>query len=217
MEKQEFARLLELRRKSKKRMPLFVVKASWFCARVKKRWRFPGGRHSPIRQEHRGRPKLVRPGYGSPRAVKGLHPSGLRPVLVRQAKDLVGLDKAVQGVIIGGKLGAKKRIELLQLAQKEKITVLNVKDITADVNEVKEQLAARKKLKAETSKEKDKKHQEKEKAAEKKKKEQEEKKKEGASDHHGHDHSLEESVGGSKSDHLEEERKEAEKTLTKPQ
>ena len=60
----------------------FVEKESNFSARVKSRWRLPRGKHSKVRQMHKGRPALPGPGYGSQESKKGLHPSGLKIVAV---------------------------------------------------------------------------------------------------------------------------------------
>ncbi len=170
--------LLQLRKRTKKQKPVFVVKEYYKTARVKRRWRFPGGRHSPVRQEHRGRPALPTPGYGSPNAVKGLHASGLEMVVVHTVKALAALNPTKQAAIIASTVGAKKRISLLEHASSNNITLLNVKDIPAALEQVQKSLAARRKSREEKRKSKSKKEEEKKKVAEKKKQEATSEKKE---------------------------------------
>ncbi|MBI2151950.1 hypothetical protein HYU21_04450, partial [Candidatus Woesearchaeota archaeon] len=116
--KKDSLRLLKLRNEAKKRKPHFKVKAANFSRRVKDRWRYPRGRHSPIRQKHRGKPRLVSIGYGSPSEVKGLHHSGMEMVMVHNASELLALDKTNQGAVLSAGLGGKKKLELLHLAEK---------------------------------------------------------------------------------------------------
>ena len=119
-------------RPRKRKKPHFMVKSAHYSARVQERWRFPGGRHSPIRQQHRWKPPLVRIGYGSPRQIRGQHPSGVHPVVVRSIADLQRLDTSRQGALLARSLGGRKRFLLLQEAQKKGLSVLlNVKDVSA--------------------------------------------------------------------------------------
>lgn len=170
-------KLLETRRQAKKKKPTFLVKESKFNAGVKARWRFPWGRHSKVRQMHRGRPAMPNPGYSSPREVKGLHLSGLEMVIVHNADELNALGKE-QGAVLA-KISKKKKIELLELAQAKHIAVLNVKDVVQELKKLKSEFEERKKLKKEMLSEAGRKEEEKrKKAEEKKKKDEEEKKKE---------------------------------------
>ncbi|HIH11928.1 TPA: 50S ribosomal protein L32e [Candidatus Woesearchaeota archaeon] len=143
--KNDLARLLALRLKAKKKKPHFVIKESHFVTRIKARWRYPRGRHSAARQEHRGRPALVTPGYGGPVAVRGLHSSGLRRVIVSTPKQLLIIKPAEEGIIIASSVGSKKRLQLLTLAQEKKITVLNFKDVPARVASLRQAVDERKK------------------------------------------------------------------------
>src|SRR3989338_7239375 len=93
-------RLMKLRKAAKKRQPTFVVKESHNKRKITSRWRYAGGRHSGVRQEHRGKQPLVRIGYGSPREVRGLHHSGLKPVLVKNTRDLLLIKSQEEGAII---------------------------------------------------------------------------------------------------------------------
>lgn len=171
------ADLLKIRREAKKKKPDFIVKDSKFYAGVKPGWRFPWGRHSKVRQMHRGRPAMPNPGYSSPREVRGLHLSGLEMVIVHNADELNALGKE-QGAVLA-KISKKKKIELLELAQAKKIAVLNVRDVNQELGKLKSEFEDRKRLKKVKLSEAGRKEEEKrKKAEEKKKKEEEEKKKE---------------------------------------
>jgi large subunit ribosomal protein L32e len=178
----EIKKLLEIRKRIKKNKPTFVVKESNFSSRVKRRWRFPRGMHSKVRQMHRGRPKLVSPGYGSPKSVANLHHSGLQQILIKNKKELLKVDNKLQGAIIAREVGNKKRLELLQLAEEKEIRVLNVKDTTKLIGKINERFAERKKVKEERGKHKSKKEAEKKKKAEEKKKKEEQEKTEDKKD-----------------------------------
>ena len=110
--KMDKEKLMEHRKKAKKLKPNFVVKESKFSLGVKKRWRFPRGMHSAVRQQHKGRPALPSTGYGSPKMVKGLDKSGFVSVRVHTADDLLALDPKTQGAVISGKLGMKNKLSL---------------------------------------------------------------------------------------------------------
>jgi len=197
--------LLKTRNASKKKKPLFTRKDAHKKARVSFKWRKPRGRHSPVRQKHRGRPKLVSPGFGSPKAVKHLHSTGLQKVIIQNKKQLENIDPQKQGIILSKALGNKKRIELIKLALEKNLSILNLKDSKKHMEKLESQFKARKESKKKKLTEKEKKEEEKKKAAEEKeKKETEEKKPE------------EKPVEEVKKEE-EEKKKEQEKTLIKKQ
>jgi large subunit ribosomal protein L32e len=206
----DMEKLKEHKKKAKKRQPAFVVKETHNTVRVKARWRYPRGRHSQVRQEHKGKPALVRIGYGSPRVLRGLHPSGLEPVLVKNKNDLKSINTEKQGAIFSAKLGAKKKLSLLEMANKEKITIFNVKDIPTAIQKINDKFSARKKSKEEKSKQKDKKTEEKEKRAEEKKIKEAKKEKDKENSN------LEENSSDA-TEKSKKEQKEVEKTITKRQ
>lgn len=157
-------RLLELRNKAKKAKPRFVIKESLQKGgRIVKRWRFPRGRHSPVRQQHHGKPVLVSIGFGSPRAVRGLHSSGLEKVLVHNTRELLIVDPQYQGAVIASGVGNKKRLSLLTLAQQKKIRILNVKDVAKAMQGIQHDFEERKKIQQQQLKDKSRKEAEKQK------------------------------------------------------
>lgn len=201
-------KLLEQRKTRKKVQPTFVVKESKFSARVKTRWRFPRGKHSAVRQHHKGRPALPTPGYGSPKEVKFLHHTGMKPVLVCCEKDLLALNNDQEGAILSATLGTRKKLSLLKLAQEKKITLLNIADSAKLIDKITAEYAAKLKERSDKKKAKSKKVESRKKKAEEKKKESEAvEKKEAKSDESVEDKIKEE----------EEQKKVAERTIIKKQ
>lgn len=193
-----------------KKKPNFVVKESHYQARVKKRWRLPRGRHSGVRQYHKGKPAMPTSGYGSDKKIRGLHSSGLYPVVVYTKNDLLKLEEK-QGGVIASSIGKRKKLELLKLAEEKKLLLINVKDVPAEIKNIEDAFTKRKEVKKAKTEERTKKASEREKkAAEKKKKEEEKTKKEEEKS------SLEESVE-EKKEEKEEQKKMVEKTITKRQ
>ena len=119
------SQLLKLRRKLKRKKPEFL-RQNWFrFPKLGEKWRRPRGRHSKLRRHFKGKGFMPDPGYGSPKEVRGLHPSGLREVRVFNVKDLEGLDPNVHAVRIAAQVGMKKRIEIMKRAQERGLRVLN--------------------------------------------------------------------------------------------
>jgi large subunit ribosomal protein L32e len=88
-------------------------------------WRVPSGIHSKVRRHFKYRAPVVSIGYGGPKAVRGLHPSGFEEVLVYNVADLSNVDKTTQAARVGGTVGGRKA-KLIESAAAEKgIRVLN--------------------------------------------------------------------------------------------
>jgi len=117
--------LLKLREEIASRRPEFVRQESWRYKRVKPSWRKPKGIDSKMRLRVKGWPKIVKVGYRGPAAVRGLHPSGFRDVLVYNASDLERLNPQTDVARIAHTVGARKRMEILAKAKELGIKVLN--------------------------------------------------------------------------------------------
>jgi large subunit ribosomal protein L32e len=94
-------------------------------AQLSDSWRKPRGQHNKQREQRKAKGALPKPGFGSPVAVRGMHPSGFFEVLVTSLKDLEGLDPKTQAVRIGGTVGDRKRMILQETALSSGIKVLN--------------------------------------------------------------------------------------------
>ncbi|MFA6225541.1 MAG: 50S ribosomal protein L32e [Methanoregula sp.] len=106
-------------------------------------WRKPKGQHNKQREQKKAKGALPKPGYGSPIAVRGMHPSGFFEVLVSSLKELEGLDPKTQAVRISGTVGDRKRIGLQTKAIAAGLKVLNVKTVKSAVKTEKATPAAK--------------------------------------------------------------------------
>jgi large subunit ribosomal protein L32e len=119
-------RLMELRKKINKKRPSFRRVESWRYRRVKESWRKARGIDSKTRKKKKSGIKSPTVGYRGPKKVRGLHPSGYEEVKIITINDLSNLNKKKHAVKISGKLGAKKRIELIDYCQKRGFKILNL-------------------------------------------------------------------------------------------
>jgi large subunit ribosomal protein L32e len=90
-------------------------------------WRKPRGQHNKQREQKKAKGALPKPGFGSPVAVRGMHPSGFFEALVATAKELEGLDPKTQAIRISGTVGSLKRAALQEAAITAGFRVLNPK------------------------------------------------------------------------------------------
>ena len=101
---------------------------SWWYKRLETTWRKPKGVDNHQRkQKSRGRPGLVKVGYGGPKISLGLHPSGYTDNLVHNINDLEKLDPKTDGVRLGHSVGTKKRKEIVTKAIEKKFKVFNAR------------------------------------------------------------------------------------------
>lgn len=107
--------------------PLFVRQAAHRYARIGRfgEWRRPRGLQSKQRRHYGYRSKIVRIGYRSPAKVRGLVPSGFRPIIVSTKAELDGIDAAREAAVIARTVGTRRRIVLEEEARKLGIRVLN--------------------------------------------------------------------------------------------
>lgn len=121
--------LLALRQKTAEHRPDFVRQESWRYKRIAvSSWRKPKGiDNHQRRQKFRGRPGLVKIGYGGPKVARGLHPSGFTDNLVYNIDDLQKLNPKTDGVRIAHGVGTKKRLEIVAMAVEKKLKIFNAR------------------------------------------------------------------------------------------
>ena len=119
-------RLMELRKKINKKRPSFRRVESWRYKRVKDSWRKARGIDSKTRKKKKSGVKSPTVGYRGPKKVRGLHPSGYEEVRIITKEDLSNLNKKKHAIKISSKLGAKKRIALIDYCQKRGFKILNL-------------------------------------------------------------------------------------------
>ena len=118
-------RLMVLKKRMARKRPKFERPESWRYVRISKNWRKPKGIDNKTRQKRRGWPASPNVGYGSPKAIRDLHPSGMEEVAVFNLGDLAIIDPDTQVARIGGSVGARKRSKIVEEALKREIRVLN--------------------------------------------------------------------------------------------
>ena len=121
----DFMNNLKLRLKIKRKKPVFIRKRGKIYRRLGLKWRAPKGIHSKSRIHKKEAGNLPKPGYGSPKDVKGLHPSGFEELLVYNLKDLERINPKKQACRISATVGKKKRLEIMKKTEELKIKVLN--------------------------------------------------------------------------------------------
>ncbi len=119
-------RLMKLRKKINKTRPSFRRVESWRHKRVRDPWRKARGIDSKTRKKKKSGVKSPSTGYRGPKKVRGLHPSGYEEVRIIKMDDLQFLNNKKHALKISGKLGAKKRIALIDYCQKKGFKILNL-------------------------------------------------------------------------------------------
>jgi large subunit ribosomal protein L32e len=139
--------------------PKFVREESWRYKRVKPSWRSPRGKTSRVRRSKEGWPPVVKIGYARPTSIRGLHPSGMREVIVHRPQELEQIDPKVQVARIAHTVGENKRLLILAEAERRGIHVLNPGPkkkepaITAPSEEEKEEAATKQETESESGNE----------------------------------------------------------------
>lgn len=119
------SRLFRVRKVQKSKKPHFVRADSHKFKRLDSNWRAPRGLRGKKRRHYKAKGALVEAGYGSPVAVKGLHPSGYAETLVYTVSDMNGMDASAQAVRIAAQVGGRKKAIIQAKAQELGLKVLN--------------------------------------------------------------------------------------------
>ena len=123
---------LDKRAEVKANKPDFLRPESWRYVRLETNWRKPKGiDHHQRKQKSRGRPGLVKVGYGGPKEARGLHPSGYTDNLIHTIQDLETLDPKKDGVRLGHSVGTRKRKDIVLKAIEKKFKIFNAR-VSAD-------------------------------------------------------------------------------------
>ena len=119
----------------KHKKPKFRRQESWRYKRVPDKWRRPHGVDSKMRKKVKGWPASPTTGYRSPKKTRGMHPSGYMEARVHAIEDLGGIDPELQAIRIAHTVGARKRLEIIALAEERGIHILNSKKTRESVEE----------------------------------------------------------------------------------
>ncbi|MCD5409611.1 MAG: 50S ribosomal protein L32e [Methanocellales archaeon] len=118
-------RFLRVRKRQKNKKPSFRRHDSHKKKRVGTSWRFPGGIHNKQRSGIAAKGAMVQVGYGSPKGVRGLHPSGYEEVLVHNLNEIDTVDASIQAIRISSTVGLKKRLDIEEKAEGLGLKILN--------------------------------------------------------------------------------------------
>jgi len=110
---------------TKKHNVSFARYLSWRFKRLETTWRKPKGNDSKMRLQRKGYPPIVKVGYKNDKRIRGLHPSGLIPVIVSNPRDMEGLTPEVHIIYISSNVGLRKRVELEGMARKMGFRIAN--------------------------------------------------------------------------------------------
>lgn len=97
----------------------------WWLAKLSKSWRRPRGKRNKVRLERKAKVTQPTVGYGTPRAERGLHPSGLREFMVFNPSQVAGADPKSHVVRISAGVGTKKRLDIVKACDAKGLRVLN--------------------------------------------------------------------------------------------
>jgi large subunit ribosomal protein L32e len=117
--------LLAARKKIAEKRPKFIRQESWRYDRLADNWRKPKGKDNKMRKQKSGMPAIVKIGYRSPKAVRGLHPSGYTDNIVHNVAEVAKLDPKKDAARIAHTIGKRKRIEIIAKATEAGVKVLN--------------------------------------------------------------------------------------------
>jgi large subunit ribosomal protein L32e len=102
-------------------------------------WRKPKGQHNKQREQKKAKGALPKPGFGSPIAVRGMHPSGFFEVLISSVKELEGINPKTHAIRIGATVGERTRVGLQEKAIADGFKVLNARTVKTGTKQEKVQ------------------------------------------------------------------------------
>ncbi len=100
---------------------------SWRYIRISESWRKPTGKSSRMRKKRRGWALSPAIGYGSHRKYRGLHPSGLKEIIIHNVNELENVSPDQKAIRIAATVGERKRLRIIEHAQQLGYKILNPK------------------------------------------------------------------------------------------
>ena len=94
-----------------------------------KSYRRPKGSQSKIRECRRGNGPMAKVGYGGAAEFRGMHPCGLKDVLISSLRELDGLDPKKHIIRISSTVGLRKKAEIIKAASGNSLVVIGSKRI----------------------------------------------------------------------------------------
>lgn len=114
---------------ARKKKPEFYRNQWWKFWKFenKLKWKKPKGIDNPMRLKLKGYPPVVSVGYRTPKIIRGLHPSGRRPVVIHNIAELEGLNPEEVIVYVSGKVGLRKREAIVRAALERGFVIANAR------------------------------------------------------------------------------------------
>ena len=108
-----------------KKRAKFLRENAHSYVRLGMKWRKARGSTSKVRRNEKGKTHKPSPGFGAPRLLRFLHPSGKKEILIFNLHDLEKINSQTEAARIAHSVGKKKKQEILKKADEIKIAVLN--------------------------------------------------------------------------------------------
>jgi large subunit ribosomal protein L32e len=141
-------KLNAFKQKKKAVEPKFLRQDHYKKKRLGKVWRKPRGWDSKQRKRMQNQ-VIVQPGYGTPDELRGHDKFGKKIVIVTSLKDVKTLNHKEHSAIVSGKLGIRKKLEVLSELIKNKISIINIKKPEEYISNKKKQAEEKKHKKEE--------------------------------------------------------------------
>ena len=130
--------MVETNNKSKRKKPKFL-RNDWHKKirlgrkiKKKRKWHGAKGRQNKLRLNRKGHQQRPKVGWGADKNSKGFV-QGVEAIRVENVKEIMSIKKGA-GIIIG-KIGKKKRLQIIKKANEMKIKILNkYKKLENDIN-----------------------------------------------------------------------------------
>ncbi len=115
------------RKRAMKKKPEFKRHETCKRAKLSDSWRKPRGKHSKVRQKHRGKRLMPSIGYRIPAKLRGINRAGYREVRVSAPSDIGRLDPKKEMAVIASSVGRKKRLEIMKAAEDAGVGITNTR------------------------------------------------------------------------------------------
>lgn len=118
--------IVKIRNEIKSRKPKFLRQEVRRKKRIRNKdnWRKPRGSDAKMRLGFKGKRKIVKAGYGSPKEAKFLTRDGFKEVRIERVDDLKNIKAGCIGVI-GSTVGMKNKIKIINEAKKMNVQLSN--------------------------------------------------------------------------------------------
>jgi large subunit ribosomal protein L32e len=111
----------------KKRKLVFLRNVWWKFIKFENNptWRRPKGKDNPMRLKLKGHPPIVTIGYRTPNVIRGLHPKGLKPVVIHNVNELSMFKPDEVIVYVGSDVSLRKKLEIIDKARAQGFLIAN--------------------------------------------------------------------------------------------